>query len=475
MGPFLAQVVIGLWIPFTYYMFKRHPAPRATLYCFFGGLLTLPNWIAIKIPFFGNINKENVVGLAMIVVLGMLPLKGLRPRAEKWWYFSAIGLFISVLCTGMTNPDPIYFSASGTSIPGLGFKDTGALVVESMVGVLPVSYMGMRVFRKAEDLRLIVRITTLAGLIYSIPVLMEMRLSPQTHRWVYGFAGPHEWGQLVRYGGYRPLVLLAHGLVLSLFMLVPTVTATSLARSGGRIWKLSGNQAAWYLTLVVVLCKSTGVWFYAMIVLPLVRFASSKVVLRTAMVICLITVAYPWLRANDYIPTRDIIADIGDKDAERAQSMEVRFTNEDKLLARAMQRPFFGWGSYGRNRIFDEYGIDRCITDGLWVMTLGSLGFVGYGFLYMFSVGAMLIASSRIAKIRDTEMRNQMAALILCCAVLWFDTLPNAPNFFIVELVSAALCSISRTVLAEQEQARYRRRPVGVGEGGTGPAVAQAS
>ena len=39
---------------------------------------------------------------------------------------------------------------------------------------------------------------------------------------------------------------------------------------------------------------------------------------------------------------------------ERAQSLEFRLDNEDLLIAKAMHRPFFGWGGWGRNFVYDE-------------------------------------------------------------------------------------------------------------------------
>ncbi|MFT3925615.1 MAG: hypothetical protein QM778_23950 [Myxococcales bacterium] len=475
MGETLAAVVIGLWIPFTFFMFGRYPAQRAALYCYFGGMLVLPNWVGIKLPLFPLIEKANVVNLAMLLVLAFKSLPGLR-KPEAWWYVAALGTLFSTVLTGYTNQDPIYFAASPTFIPGLGFKDTGAVVIGNLLSVAPASYLGMRLFRRTEDLRLIARVMVVCGLIYSIPILLEIRLSPQMHRWVYGYAGPHEWAQLMRYGGYRPLVMFGHGLVLSLFMLGPTMMATALARTGGRVWKVSANAASWYLTFIIIVCKSTGVWFYAVIVLPMLRLVSSRAVLRMAVVLCLLTCAYPWLRANQVIPTKDIIAKVTEFSPDRAQSLEVRFTNEDKLIVKAMERPWFGWGSYGRNRIYDEYGIDRCVTDGAWVMTLGSLGFVGFGFNYLFSVGAMLIAASRIARVSNAQDRNLMAGVLLMCAVMWFDTLPNAPDFTIAEFLAGALCSISAGVLAEQEKARFRKpQKSGAGAGGLEPSVARAS
>ena len=60
---------------------------------------------------------------------------------------------------------------------------------------------------------------------------------------------------------------------------------------------------------------------------------------------------------------------------DRAQSLEFRMLNENKLALKAPQRPLFGWGGWNRSRIFDEEGRDLVVTDGQWVIMLGTRGF----------------------------------------------------------------------------------------------------
>ena len=35
-------------------------------------------------------------------------------------------------------------------------------------------------------------------------------------------------------------------------------------------------------------------------------------------------------------------------------------------------RPIFGWGGWGRNRVYDEMGNDMAVTDGYWIIFFGS-------------------------------------------------------------------------------------------------------
>jgi hypothetical protein len=474
-GKQLAELTIWLWLPITFYLFKRYPAQRAALYAFFAGMLLLPNWVGFKLPLFPEVDKATVTGLAITLVLLISRPSGVGDRIEPWFWPITIGLLASGFMTGFLNQDPIYFPASAFVLPGHTFKDSGAIALGWALAPATATYAGMRVFRRPEDVRQIVRVITGVGLLYTIPVLWELKMSPQIHGKVYGFTGSHEWAQLIRYGGYRPLVMFSHGLVLSLFMLLPTMTSMANARTGASIWKFKANTAAWYLTVVLAFCKSTGVWFYAAFALPMARWASSKSMLRLALALCMLTFAYPWARSSHIIPTTDIIAKVAESSAERAQSLEVRFTNEEILLAKAQLRPWFGWGNYGRNRVYDEAGVDICVTDGHWILAIGSLGLVGFFFLYCFGVLPLLTAARRIAQVRDTTLRNQMAVLVFACSLLWVDNLLNAPDFLIVQFIGGALCSISRSVLNEQDRVPSRQKTSPTESPRRSPVAARAS
>jgi len=65
------------------------------------------------------------------------------------------------------------------------------------------------------------------------------------------------------------------------------------------------------------------------------------------------------VRITGAVPSADLVAAAGTAlGADRAQSLESRLTNEDMLTVRALERPAFGWGGWGRARIKDEWGQD---------------------------------------------------------------------------------------------------------------------
>lgn len=448
-----------MWLPITWHIFKRYPVPRAATLCFISGMLVLPNYVEIKLPLMPGVGKFHMINLGILIALWRQRPPGQNRRIERWWYVAAIGTFVSGYLSGHTNPDPMFYTR--TVVPGHTFKDSMFIAMSTLLGGMSASYLGMRCYRGPQDLHHLLKPIVWLGLLYCIPIAWELRFSPQLHLKVYGYASPHEWGQLLRYGGYRPLVMFSHGLVLSLFMLTPTISATALARLGERVGSFTGRTAMWILTVMVGLCKSTGVWLYALIALPMVRFASYKAMTRLASVLVVLTCLYPWLRANEYIPVNDLLAFVGKYNEERAQSLQVRFDNEDILLAKAMLRPWFGWGSYGRNRVLDEEGVDICITDGAWIITLGCNGFIGGAFYYMFNVFPVLIAARRLPRIRDPQLRNALAAIALLCGITWFDNLPNAPGFYVSEFLGGALCSITFGALRDQRLQGKQAPPQG--------------
>jgi hypothetical protein len=59
---------------------------------------------------------------------------------------------------------------------------------------------------------------------------------------------------------------------------------------------------------------------------------------------------------------------------ERAQSLEFRLFNEEMLIDRAMESPWLGWGGWGRERVYDDFGDPISIVDGYWIATFGERG-----------------------------------------------------------------------------------------------------
>src|SRR6185436_11870738 len=98
-----------------------------------------------------------------------------------------------------------------------------------------------------------------SGLVYMPLCLLEIRLSPQLHTWVYGFH-QHDFSQSWRLGGWRPTVFMGHGLEVGFWMTSATLSGIWLWQSGVVRRILTFPAWIWLLALglTTLLCKSSG-------------------------------------------------------------------------------------------------------------------------------------------------------------------------------------------------------------------------
>ena len=136
-----------------------------------------------------------------------------------------------------------------------------------------------------------------------------------------------------------------------------------------------------------VLCRSSG----ALVLLAggiFVLWASIRFKTRMLLVAIVLTgPVYVGLRIPKLWSGKQMVAIVEDLDAERAESLGYRFMCEELLVVRALERPVFGWGGWNRSAVyFDDTRRDfehMVPTDGLWILTLGTKGYVGLSLAYL--------------------------------------------------------------------------------------------
>ena len=162
---------------------------------------------------------------------------------------------------------------------------------------------------------------------------------------------------------------MGHGLIVAFFAMTACVAAGVLWRTKTRVLEvLSSGVAATYLGALLVLCKSLGAQIYGAALLPLVLFTRPRTQVRTALVLATIALAYPMLRAADLFPDAKLVEMARWESDERADSLKFRFEQDRQLLERASERFFFGWGRFGRARVYHPVsGDDLTTTDGHWI------------------------------------------------------------------------------------------------------------
>ncbi len=176
---------------------------------------------------------------------------------------------------------------------------------------------------------------------------------------------------------------------------------------------------------------------------------------------------FPILRGSGLVPVDTLVSWSSAISQDRAESLAFRFRNEDILLARANEKPLSGWGGYGRNRVFDdETGRDVSVTDGMWIITIGTWGWIGY----ISQFGLLIIPTIFLAvRRRELEVSYATAGLALMLAANLLDMIPNATLTPVTWLIGGALAG--RYSLA---MAAARRRPPRSARPGTARTPARA-
>ena len=387
-----------------------------------GGYLLLPSATTIDIQFLPPIDKFSVPALSTLLLCLMKGTQRPAPRQSFLIYLFALAYVVSPILTSLDNSYELHIG--DRSIPGFYPANSFKIAAQNLLTLAPF-YVGMRYLSSDDGRALLLKSIPIAGLFYSLPMLFEIRMSPQLHNWVYGFF-PHSFAQTVRSGGFRPVVFLSHGLEVALFTSIAFIGAVIAARARWRLLHMPAVAAAAYLGGLLLLCKSLGSILYGALCAPLVLFTKPRTWVRISCVIVTILCAYPMLRTLDLVPVSHISAAASAVSADRSGSFETRIDNENKLLAKANQKPWFGWGTWGRNRVFDEEsGKDVSITDGGWILRFGTFGWFGY--LALFGIFATAVYSA-LSDVKGpvTPATIAVGGLTLMLAVNLMDVVPNA-------------------------------------------------
>jgi hypothetical protein len=134
--------------------------------------------------------------------------------------------------------------------------------------------------------------------------------------------------------------------------------------------------------------------------------------------------------------------------------------NEDMLIAKALRRPWMGWGRFGRSRVYDEAGADVVITDGMWIVRLGMNGLVGLLATWLVLTLPALALLRMFPARKWSDPRLAPAAVLAVSALLWaIDDLSNAmmaPVFPAMAGAVIAFCFLARNARALRRAAKPR-------------------
>jgi len=444
----LAYIVLFGWPVIVYVLFRRLPPAAALGWAVVAGYLLLPTRTGIDLPVIPAIDKDGVPVLssALMLLLGVGGASaGRRNRMEpterrgsrSGWIIKAllVVFFVSPTITVLTNPEPVIVGP--LFIPGLKLYDAASIFASFAINILPF-LLAWRLFASPEGHVQLLRILVFALLGYSLLVLFEIRMSPQLNRTIYGFF-PHSFLQHIRAGGFRPVVFLHHGLWLAILVAMAAIGAGALWREKIARGERAGKWlfAAIFILIVLSLSNSLGALAITLILLPAVLILGVRGQLLLASAVAITVLLYPMFRGAELLPVDLAVSISASIDQERAASLTFRLDNEKALLEKANEKPFTGWGNWGRNQIFaPETGEQISVTDGTWIIIIGSFGWLGYLAQFgLLTLPIILLAFRRT----DLGLTQATSGLAIALAANLIDLTLNATLTPVTWLIAGAL------------------------------------
>ena len=472
----LAYLVLFSWPLVALILFRLMPVNKAIIWTMLVGYLFLPNETGFKLPMLPMVDKYLLptlcaMTLALIVSerqaeggVRRFSLPGSGGRLILIILFAM--MFIGPFFTAMYNKIPII--AGPRFIPGLRLYDAFSMISAILVGVLPF-FIGLIWLNTREAQYNLMRAFVLTALVYSLLALFEVRMSPQLHNWIYGFS-PFPFIQQIRADGFRPVVFLNHGLMLGIYLCMAILSALALWREALRTGRRATPWllAAIWLFITILLAKTVGATVITIILAPFLLFTGQRVQITVSVVIAVVVLLYPTLRGTGVIPVDDIYEFTLERSPERAQSLKYRLDNEDLLLEHANEKPMFGWGSWGRNQLFDRNtGEMTSTTDGIWVILIGTYGWIGY--LAHFG---LLTAPIFFYFVRRRTFGPSLvtSGVLLVLGANLIDLLPNAGLVAYVWLMAGSVTGLALKHHEEVEEDEDAAAPVEERQGTKAPA-----
>ena len=303
---------------------------------------------------------------------------------------------------------------------------------------------GRAMIRSLEDVRQCAIAVIISGLIAAPFCLLEMRLSPQLHRWVYGVhAAPFHMA--IRLGGYRPTLMFRHGIEVGSWMACASIIGIWFGIVAGRerFMHAPARVHAGILLVVTILSRSLGTLVLLLGTSCIALFTKATRIKLALIALVIATPAYIGLRTSGtWSP--DIIADMVETyvDADRASSLRARTYQEEELGAKAAQKRLFGWGGQNRFRVFDDEGEATTPVDALWLIAYGKNGMFGlFGLYGMLCVPALIIILRTPGSLLVHTRMAGVLGLMMAIMIATGDSLQNAFFSPLMTLSAGALAT----------------------------------
>jgi len=292
-------------------------------------------------------------------------------------------------------------------------------------------YIARIYFTDEESIKMLAYIIFIGTLVYTPFCWYELIMSPQLHRLTYGFH-QHDFIQTLRQGGgYRPMVYMEHGLMTAMWMVLGVFLGIWMLFTGLLPKKIMHIPSLYLLMLLIftnIMMRSMGA--ISLLVIALIVTYISNKTKTTFLVLILLIVPhlYIYTRTTGIWDGRNLSDAISQQySSDRSGSLQFRFDNETILVQKALQGSFFGWGGYGRSRVYDEKGKDISITDGLWIITYGTNGIYGLIVMVIAIQLPLFLFFWRVKpELWKTQTWGNSAVMAVFLGIFMIDNLLNA-------------------------------------------------
>ncbi|HRX85656.1 MAG TPA: hypothetical protein P5572_11620, partial [Phycisphaerae bacterium] len=363
----VSLTIIG-WIPVAASLFMFFKPIRALTLAYLIGWLLLP---VDSVAIHGFWDVDKVMATNIGVLFGSLlfcpgRLTSLRLRAPEYILLAYAG---GTLITSLSND--------------LGLYDGVSSFVQRLMHTAVPFCVGRAFVRNRSELMEIARAVVYAASLYALLAIWEWRMSPQIHKTLYGYF-QHSFAQHMRWGFYRPIVCFPHTLGLGAFLAWTTLLAIAMYRAGELrpLLIIPPQVLLGFLLLALLACMSFGPW--GLFLAGFGMYVYRKRQRWRWMLWVPLVLAFAWMagRHSGVLDGAWMESAVKEISADRAKSLHARIHSETVVLAHAAEHPLFGWGGFGRARVYDQWG-KEVVTDGLWIILLGMYGIAGLASFYL--------------------------------------------------------------------------------------------
>ncbi len=409
-------------------LFAFLPPRRAAIASFLAAWLFLPiaSYEINGLPEYSKLSATTFGILLAVVVFDFKRLFTFRPKwvdlPMVFWCFAP---FISSI-----------YNATFDLLPELnnqlGWYDGASESLDQILLWGVPYFIGRLYFTNWKELKDLAYGIIISGLVYAPFILFEMYSSPQLHKLVYG-AHQHRFDQTFRFGMWRPMVFMQHGLMLAFWMMTVALLCIWMWRSGTltkiKVLGVSFHfrwVALFFVTMVIFIVSANAwLWMlaglFALFVSDLVRRPWPIIVMMVIVPI------YLTLQSTSVWPA-ELTVDFatGLFGEERAQSLEYRYINEERLTEHARSSWLFGWAGHDRQIPDPGWGA-RAVPDSEWVIVFGKFGAFGLASMLGILFLPVLIFIYKYP-VWLWKQRNiaPMAAMSIILVLYMYDFLLNA-------------------------------------------------